>query len=452
MVGRTGSDPADSLPERIHVRRVGEAEEVLSLAADDAKAAAVHQGDPVVVEEEPGHQGCGTGPRLPGIRQRIEVRRGAQGFTDARDVRKHVEGAERIRAADPVDGVERRHHVVAAPLELRHHRTHHLKGLGVLERLAGRLLNEGRNAAHRVDVDLLEPDGLLHGGQHAPPEPPAGHRVALRVSARDDRVPLHSRKGSHRCMFEAIEGDVLVDLIRIDADVRTAALAHQCGNLLEQALRKYPARGIRGGAQHQDLRLFREQPVEILHREGEAALFAENERFRHAPEIGHPRFVNREPRARIDDLVAGVHVGHHRVADGRLRPREDDDPIRGHLDAARPGHVAGQGFPERSDPGGVRVVGVPGADGGDPGFVDVRGAVEVGFADGEGNDIHAAGAGAGHVFPDLERVFGTHVAETPGKKRHVFFRQAPGRSPFLGRTARRGADDILARRVLGCPR
>ena len=181
-----------------------------------------------------------------GIRQRLEVRRGAQGFTDAGDVRKHVKGTERIRAADPVDSVERRHHVVAAPLELRHHRTHHLKGLGVLERLAGRLLNEGRNAAHRVDVDLLEPGGLLRGGEHAPPEPPAGHRVALRVSARDDRVPLHSRKGSHRRMFEAIEGDVLVDLIRIDADVRAGALAHQCGNLLEQALRKYPAVGFEG--------------------------------------------------------------------------------------------------------------------------------------------------------------------------------------------------------------
>ena len=101
-----------------------------------------------------------------------------------------------------------------------------------------------------------------------------------------------------------------------------------------------------------------------------------------------------------------------------LAPGEHDDPVGARFDPAGSGHMDREGFPERRDPRRIRVVGVAPADGGDPGLVDVGSAVEVRFADGERDDLHAAGARAGHVLADLEGVFGPHLAEAPGEEGH----------------------------------
>ena len=78
---------------------------------------------------------------------------------------------------------------------------------------------------------------------------------------------------------------------------------------------------------------------QVVRGEGEASLLRQVERSWRRADEGHPGLVDGEPRARVDDLIAGIDVGLHRVADRRLGPRRDDHPSRVDLHTAGPGHV-----------------------------------------------------------------------------------------------------------------
>ena len=60
---------------------------------------------------------------------------------------------------------------------------------------------------------------------------------------------------------------------------------------------------------------------------------------------------------------------------------DDDDVLRGHGDSARPGHVFGDGAPQRQETGGGRVMRVAFVERALGGLPDVGGGVEIGLAD-----------------------------------------------------------------------
>ena len=212
-------------------------------------------------------------------------------------------------------------------------------------------------------------------------------------------------------MLEAIEQDVFVDLVRVDAHVRMAAFAHNLGDAREILGREHAAGRVRGRAQDDEPRALREARREIVRREREPPCLGEMERHRARPHERRPRLVDREPRTRVDDLVAAIHVRLEGEPDRGLGPGRDDDPVGLHRDAPRRRHVAGDRLAEGGEPRRIAVAGVARLQLGHGDPIQVGRAAEVRRPDVEADDIHPPVETHLDVVVDLEGVLGPQIGE-----------------------------------------
>ena len=240
------------------------------------------------------------------------------------------------------------------------------------------------------------------------------------MTGGDDRALRHPRLGRDAMVHRAIEDDVLVDLVGIHADVGATPLPDHLGDRGELDLGQHATRRVGRRAEDDDFRAWRDPSSQVLRGERKPRSLAKRQRDGRRAHVGDPGLVDRKPRARVDDLVAGIDVRLHRKADRWLATGRNDDSARVCGNAARARDMRRHSGPERGSALGVRVVRVTSPDLSDRRLVDVRRAVEIGLTDVQAHDIHPAGDTPRDVVADPECVLGTQRAHTGGQQCHQY--------------------------------
>ena len=93
---------------------------------------------------------------------------------------------------------------------------------------------------------------------------PAGHREALRVTAGDHSAAGHALATGDAVVVLSIEEDVLVDLVRVDAQVGPAPRPDQSRNRLQILLGDDTSGGVRRGAEDDQLGSVREPIAKVF--------------------------------------------------------------------------------------------------------------------------------------------------------------------------------------------
>jgi hypothetical protein len=339
-------------------------------------------------------------------------------FLTTPDVRENVERPLRLVAVDAVDRVQEIDHDIAPLLELRGPRRDDTRVLGALERLPPRLLDKRGRTGNDVDIELSENHRLFGTGKNRVPEPPAGHRVRFRMTAHHDRSFPHSGLRHDALMVLSVEDDVLVNLVGVDPDVGPGLLADDSGDILEIVERQNAARRVRRGVDNEHFRSGRDEPLDVSGVEAEVLRLLEVERDRFGADKGHPGLVDREPRARVDHFIAGVHVGHHGVRDRGLCPGRHHDLPRVDLDPPRAFDLTGNRLAQPDDPLRVGIVRVPRLDVLDRDVVDVVGAVEIRLAEIQPDDLQALLLASPDVVANLEGIFRPEIVDAICKRAH----------------------------------
>ena len=106
----------------------------------------------------------------------------------------------------------------------------------------------------------------------------------------------------------------------------------------------------------QQLRARRDQARDLVDVHPEVVRLAQRRRHRGPADVAGHRLVDREAGVRVDDLVALLDQGEHRVEHDRLGARRDDDLVGRRLDPLPALHVGGDRLAQRRDAGGGGVV------------------------------------------------------------------------------------------------
>ncbi len=219
-------------------------------------------------------------------------------------------------------------------------------------------------------------------------------------------------------MPAAVEQDVLVDLVGVDADVPRCLREDHLRNRLELRARSDAPGGVRREVQDDQLGARRDERREVLAGERKALLLVEVQRDRLEAEVAGERLVDREARARVDHLVAGVAVHLLAEADRRLAAGKHHHPVRRDVETTPRAHFGRDGFAERQDALRVHVVGHVGVELPLDLVPDVGRQREVGLAEIAADDLET---GRGHlvdVRTDLERVLGADPLHSCRIERH----------------------------------
>ncbi len=297
------------------------------------------------------------------------------------DGQHHVEGPAGLCDVDVVVREEIEQHVPAL-LE----RGAHLRDrvAGVFERLDAGVLDEVRGAGDRVGVEFPGlVDQFLGGGEVA--QPPARHRVGLREAVDRDRAFLHVRERPQRDGRFAVR-HLPVDLVGDDGHV---VLDGEVAHGLHGIVGVHRPGRVRGSVHDEHLGLVAHGFGEVLERGFEREVVSSEVDPREvAPREFHHRLVGHPRRVQQDDLVAGPDERLDRLVEGLLAPGRDDEVLRAVAEATV-AEVVGDGLPECRDPVGGGVAVVAGVECVLRGVDDVRGRLEVRFADAQVDDVHS---------------------------------------------------------------
>jgi hypothetical protein len=153
--------------------------------------------------------------------------------------------------------------------------------------------------------------------------------------------------------------------------------------------------------------LVADQIPEILGRESKALLLREHQGHRLGADERHPGLVDRKPRTRVYDFVAGVDVALDREADRGLRSWSNHYAIRIDIETSGLRNVLRDGLAKGQNTRRVAVVRIAGFDLFDRLAIDVRRTVEVGFSKVELHNVHTAIEAYGYVLAEFESVLGS---------------------------------------------
>jgi hypothetical protein len=193
--------------------------------------------------------------------------------------------------------------------------------------------------------------------------------------------------------------DARVDLVREDGYV---VLGRHLRDRAQPALRDDASGRIVRIVQDDEARLGTHAVAELTHVEGERLLLQQPHRHRDAADVPDHRLVDREAGIGIEDLVAFVHEGEDHEEHDRLGAGRDHHHLGRRAHAAPPRRVLCDRLPQLGQAGGRTVVRGPAAKGGDGGFGDMAGRVEVGLADLEMHHVAALRLQGPRAHEDLE--------------------------------------------------
>ena len=231
-----------------------------------------------------------------------------------------VEGAVRLDAAQAVNLADALDHEFAAVVEDVAH-LHELL-LAAVQGGEGRVLRDARRVARGVALEGIDGLGdLLRGGE--PADAPARHRVRLGDAVDDDRMILHPLADlRHGEVLYAVVDELGIDLVGEHPNARLFAHRGQGADL---RLGVHRARGVGGRVEDEHLRLGGDRLFEVFGGDLEVVLLVPlDEHARAAAHLDHFG-VGQPVRGRDDDLVPLLDEREHRVEDGVLRARRDDD-------------------------------------------------------------------------------------------------------------------------------
>ena len=217
-------------------------------------------------------------------------------------------------------------------------------------------------------------------------------------------------------MLVAIEEDVLIDLVRVDARLRRGLPADDVGDLRQLPGRDDTTGRVGGEVEDDDTGASGDQRREFAPGEAEIGRLAQVQWHRLGAEVGGEGFVDREAGARIDDLVAGIAVGLLRQPDGGLAAREDHDTIGRDRNAAPGRHGAGDGLAQRQDALWIAVMRQVEIDLPLHLVGNMLGEREIGFAEIAFDDLEAAGFELADLGADPEGVLAADEPGAPGEK------------------------------------
>ena len=205
-----------------------------------------------------------------------------------------------------------------------------------------------------------------------------------------------------------VVGDTRVHLVREHPGRR---LHDRRRGALQIGLRNDAAGRVLRGVEDHEARALAEQCLELGGVEAESALLAERQRHRRRAREAHRRLVDREPRIRVDHLVARTTGCEHREEEKRLRTGGDDDVLGIDRDAARVGKRPGRRLAQDRKPCRLAVVRLAGTNRGDPRLGDMRRRLEVRLADLEVDHVTARCLERACPGEDGERPLGAETAD-----------------------------------------
>jgi hypothetical protein len=140
-------------------------------------------------------------------------------------------------------------------------------------------------------------------------------------------------------------------------------------------------------------------------------------------DVSNEGFVNREPRARVDDLVAGVAVGLLCESDGHLCAGKDDDAVRRYVNPSGFAHGVCDGLAKRKNSLRIVVVGEVVVNLPLDLFGDVSGQREIGLSEVASHDLVAGVLELLYEWTDLERVLGVEHRDAIREERSRLVRR-----------------------------